>query len=234
MYLMGELTMAAILLKTFLASAGSFAYLFVITKIMGHRQIAQLDIFDYTVGITIGSIAAELSTELENPTKPIISMAVYCFFGVALSYASSKSLRARKLICGSPVTIMSNGKLHRENMKKAKIDLSEFTMLCRKAGYFDLSQIDTAVFEYNGQMTFLPKDTNRPLTPQDMNLNPEQSLMFVEVIMDGQIVRENLNSMGKDEQWLRRELKKAGYKTQEVFLALCDRNDTVHIYGYTN
>lgn len=224
--------MTNVLLKTVVTSAGSFIYLFVITKIMGHRQIAQLDIFDYTIGITIGSIAAELSTELESPIKPIIAMAVYCVLGITLSVASSKSLRARKFICGSPVTIMSGGKLHRENMKRAKLDLSEFMMLCHKAGYFDLSQIDTAVFEYNGQMTFLPAEADRPLTPRDMNLNPEQSLVFTEVVMDGRIVDENLKLMGKNEQWLDRQLKKAGYKAEEVFLALCDRNDTLHVYKY--
>ena len=82
---------------------------------------------------------------------------------------------------------MSNGKLYRENMKKAKLDLSDFMVMCREQGYFNLGDIHTAVFEYNGKLSILPVSGRRPATPEDMNLAPAQETMFTELILDGRI-----------------------------------------------
>ena len=116
-------------------------------------------------------------------------------------------------------------------MKKCKIDLSEFLVMCRQEGYFDLAALQTAVFEYNGRMTILPATTRRPVTPEDMQLTPPKETFFVEVIMDGQILHTNLKRMGADLNWLNTQLKAQGYKsTGEVFLALCDRDKNLAVY----
>ena len=110
-------------------------------------------------------------------------------------------------------------------MKKAKLDLSEFMVMCRQQGYFDLTSIQTAVFEYNGKLTILPVSSQRPVTPNDMNLAPEQELLFTELIMDGRILNDNLNRMGLDLTWLNNQLKQRHISSpQDVFLAVCDRN----------
>ena len=134
------------LIKVFFTSLLSVAALFVITKIMGHKQMAQLDFFDYICGITIGSIAAELATELEAPWKPLVALVIYGGISVLLSLTTHKFPRTRKFINGSPTILMNDGKLNRENLKKAKLDLSEFMVLCREQGYFDLNDIQTAIF----------------------------------------------------------------------------------------
>ncbi|MGN1059659.1 MAG: DUF421 domain-containing protein, partial [Clostridia bacterium] len=118
--------------KVILTSLLSATALFIIAKVMGHKQMAQLDFFDYITGITIGSMAAELATELESPWKPLIAMVLYGLISVCLSIIANKSLRIRKFINGTPTIIMNNGKLYRKNMKKAKLDLSEFMVLCRQ------------------------------------------------------------------------------------------------------
>ena len=107
------------IIKVFLTSFLSVAALFIIAKVMGHKQISQLDFFDYITGITIGSIAAELATELEEPYKPLIAMTVYGVTALLLSFLTSKFPRTRKYINGTPTILMNNGKLYRENMKKA-------------------------------------------------------------------------------------------------------------------
>ena len=135
-------------LKVVLTALLSAAALFLTAKIMGHKQMSQLDFFDYITGITIGSIAAELATELEEPWKPLIAMIVYGVLAFGLSVISSKFPRIRKFINGTPTIVMNNGKLYRKNMKKAKLDLSEFMVMCRQEGYFNLNDIQTAVFEY--------------------------------------------------------------------------------------
>ena len=208
-----------------LTALGSFGVLFLVAKFIGHKQIAQLDFFDYITGITIGSIAAEMATELEEPWKPFTAMAIYGGITLLLSVVSNKIPRSRKYLNGTPTILMDHGKLYRENLKKARLDLSEFMVMCRQQGYFDLTSIQTAVFEYNGKLTILPVSSQRPATPNDMNLAPEQELLFTELIMDGRILEDNLKRMGLDMTWLDKQLKERHvHSPKDVFLAVCDRN----------
>lgn len=208
-----------------LTALGSFGALFLSAKLIGHKQIAQLDFFDYITGITIGSIAAEMATDLEAPWKSMTAMLIYGGVTVLLSVVSNRFPRTRKYLNGTPTILMDHGKLYRENLKKAKLDLSEFMVMCRQQGYFDLSNIQTAVFEYNGKLTILPVSSQRPATPNDLNLAPEQELLFTELIMDGRILEDNLKRMGLDLAWLTKQLEQSHiHSAEDVFLALCDRN----------
>ena len=215
-----------------LTALGSFGALFLIAKFIGHKQIAQLDFFDYITGITIGSIAAEMATELEEPWKPLTAMVIYGGATLLLSIISNKFPRTRKYLNGTPTILMDHGKLYHENLKKAKLDLSEFLVMCHQAGYFDLSQIQTAVFEYNGQMSFLPVSTARPATPADLNLTPEQETIPVEIIMDGRVLHENLKRMGRELKWLEKQLTAQGYHgPEEVLLGQVTAQGDVTFYG---
>lgn len=219
------------IIKVILTSFASVISLYIIAKIMGHKQISQLDFFDYITGITIGSIAAELATELEKPWKPLVAMVIYGVAAVALSFLTSKLPRIRKYINGTPTIIMNGGKIYRENLKKAKLDLSEFLMMCRQEGYFNLKDIQTAIFEYNGRLTVLPVSTKRPMNPLDMNIVPEVETINTEVIMDGRILDGNLQRMGLDKNWLKGELKQQGINSaKQVFLAVCDNNNQLTVY----
>lgn len=219
------------IIKVILTSLLSVLALFIIAKIMGHKQIAQLDFFDYITGITIGSIAAELATELEKPWKPLIAMIIYGIIAVSLSVISNKYLKSRKYINGTPTIIMNNGKLYRENMKKAKLDLSEFMVMCRQEGYFNINDIQTAVFEYNGRLTILPMSDKRPLTPKDISLTPPSEKICTEVIMDGYVLEENLKRLGLDINWLEKQLKNKKYdNAKEIYLAVCDENNQLSLF----
>ena len=219
------------MIQVILTSILSVAAIFAITKIMGHKQVAQLDFFDYVSGITIGSIAAELATELEAPWKFLVSLAVYGVVSIALGKIAQKFARTRKYINGSPTVLMSGGKIHRENLKKAKLDLSEFLLMCRERGYFDLEEIDTAVFEYNGKLTVLPKSAHAPLTPSDVSVSVSESEIGTELVMDGRVLGENLKRIGRDERWLSARLKDFGYRISDVYLAVYRKNaDSLQIY----
>lgn len=214
-----------------LTTLGSFGVLFLVAKFIGHKQIAQLDFFDYITGITIGSIAAEMATELEEAWKPLTAMVIYGIVTLLLSIISNKFPRTRKYLNGTPTILMDHGKLYYENLKKAKLDLSEFMVMCRQQGYFDLTNIQTAVFEYNGKLTILPVSSQRPATPSDMDLSPEQELLFTELIMDGRILEDNLKRMGFDLTWLDKQLKEHHiHSTQDVILAICDPNQKFVVY----
>lgn len=219
-------------LKIVLTAFLSVVSLFIIAKIMGHKQVSQLDFFDYITGITIGSIAAELATELEKPLQPLIAMAVYGIIAVFLSVAANKFPKMRRFFNGTPTVIMNNGKLYRDNMKKAKLDLNEFLLLCRQAGYFHLNEIQTAVFEYNGRLTILPVSEQRPATPADMSITPPPDALDTEVIMDGRIIEKNLKTLGLDYLWLQQQIKMQGYRTEkEIYLGICDKDKNLSLYS---
>ena len=211
------------LLQVAVTAVGAFAALFLLSKLMGHRQISELSVFDYVNGITIGSIAAEMATELEKPLRPLLVW--------LLEALTSKCPRLRKYISGSPSIVFDNGKLYRRNMKKARLDLSEFLIQCRQQGFFDLGAIQTAVYEPDGRLTILPVAARRPATPEDMGIAPEKEQIFTELVMDGRVLGENLHRMGVDETWLLKQLRQQGYHSaREVFLAVADANKQVAVY----
>lgn len=187
-----------------------------------HGKQAGIALFDYVIGITAGSIAAEMATELDTPENSLVAMVVYAVAAVCISLWTNKSLGARRIITGKPLILMDGGVIYRENLKKAKMDLGDFLMYCRIGGYFDLGQIQTALLEHNGAVTFLPVEMQRPATPADLSMQPGQTLPQTSVIQDGVIL---LQRIGKDESWLERQLEKQGYKEAgEVFLAMADGN----------
>ena len=214
------------IIKVVLTALLSVAALFVITKIMGHKQVAQLDFFDYVSGITIGSIGAELATELDEPYKPLVALCVWGGASLILSLVTHKLPRTRKYINGAPTILLNDGKIYRKNLKKSNLDLSEFMLLCRERGYFDLDEIQTAVFEHNGKLSVLPKAASRPATPEDLKITAKATHIGVEIIMDGRIMGENLSRLGLDEAWLQNQLKLQGYTGAEnVFLAIYRPDD---------
>ena len=214
-----------------LTTLASFAALFLAAKLIGHKQIAQLNFFDYITGITIGSIAAEMATELEQPWKPLTAMLIYGGITLLLSVIANKFPRTRRYLYGAPTILMDQGKLYRENLKKAKLDLNEFIVMCRQQGYFDLTSIQTAIFESNGKLTILPVSTQRPATPGDMALSPQQEFLFTELIMDGRILEENLKRMGLNLVWLEEQLhQRKIHSAKDVLLAVCDKTHTLTVY----
>ena len=159
------------------------------------------------------------------------AMIVYGAISFALSLETRKSARARKYVNGTPTIIMDNGKLYRANMKKAKLELSEFMVMCRQLGYFDLTAIQTAVFEHNGHLTVLPVSGRRPVTPDDMNLTVPQECICTEVIMDGRILEDNLKRRGLSIQWLQKQLEAQGcHDAKEVFLGVCGSGNELTLF----
>lgn len=209
----------------------SMVVLFLLAKLMGSKQVSQMTMFDYVVGITIGSSAAELATELEQPLKPLTAMVLYGAAAVLISVLTSKSLRARAVITGKPLLLLEDGVIYRENLKKARLDLDEFLTYCRIGGWFDLRQLQAAVLEHNGTVSFLPKETDRPATPADLDLSPKQSCVQVPFIMDGHLLEGNVRQAGKAPEWVLRNLERQGYRDErEALLALWDGGEQLTVF----
>lgn len=211
-------------------AAGSFIYLFLLTKLTGNRQISEMGMFDYISSITIGSIAAELAIDIENIWEPIIAMAVYGILTALMPLLSSKFSLLRSFLEGKTYILMENGILYEESFKKTKIDIDEFLYACREKGFFHLEEIQLAVFERNGKISILPVSGARPATPKDMNLQVAQAYPDINVIADGKVFSQNLKFCKKDEKWLEKELAKQKVKKEDVFLAVISDNNTLRIY----
>lgn len=217
-------------LKILLAAPLSYVALFLITKLIGYRQISQLSIFDYVNGITIGSIAAEMATELEKPLQPLLAMAIYCLLVVLTSWLTTHSVRMRRWLTGRTLVLLQNGTLYRENLKKAKLDVNEFLTQCRDSGYFDLNEIQLALLETTGKISFLPKSATHPATPQDMGVSVPQAQPQINVILDGETLTDNLEYLGYNEDWLDHRLEEQNYTVGQIFLATCDREGSLTLF----
>lgn len=216
---------------TALTTLLSIVVLFFLTKLMGAKQVSQMTMFDYAVGITIGSVAAELATDLEDPVDSLTALIIYGLAAFGITLWTEKSLKARRVISGKPIILMENGQIYRDNLKKARIDLSEFLTYCRIEGWFDLNQIQCAVMEHNGVISILPKETARPATPSDLDLLPKQTYVQTPFVMDGKLLKGNIRQAKKEESWVHRKLLRQGYKEEkDVLLALWDGRDALTVF----
>lgn len=218
-------------LKICLTSLSSITILFILMKILGNKQMSQLTMFDYINGITIGSMAAEMATSLDGFTKPLVAMIIYTSVILILSKVAQKSVRLRNAIADKSFVLYKNGKLVYENFKKSKLDITEFLTQCRLSGYFNIADLETAILEANGNISFLPLSNKRFVTPEDLNIFPNQEKVVFNVIMDGQIIEENLKSTGNNLAWIENNIKKQKIANiSDVFLATCDSNNNLSIY----
>ncbi len=219
------------IIKTAAAALFSVAVLFILTKLTGQRQMSQLSAFDYINGITIGSIAAEMSTEPERVSQCFVAMVIYAAVTLIISLINQHSIKLRGFLSGKCIVLYYEGKIIRKNLNKAKIDISEFLTQCRIAGYFDLSQLYAVILEPNGNLSFLPVSTERPLTPNDMQMPIPQETLQYDVIIDGRVITKNLTAVGRNEVWLRRELDSKGYKGLEnIMLAVFDKQNGLRVF----
>ena len=212
-------------------SVVSLAVLFIITKVIGFRQISEMSFFDYVIGITIGSIAAEMSTNIDLEWwKGITAMAVYGIIGVILSLLSQKSLAARKIISGKPIILIEKGKIIKKNMKKARIELDDLLSSARGNGYFNLSDIDYAIMETTGKISFQPVGQKRNLNPKDFNFAPQNEGLYINIIMDGNIIEDNLSVAGITKKELGNMLKARGERVEDIILGTIDSNKQLSIF----
>ena len=145
--------------------------LFILTKVMGKKQVSQMNVYDYLIGITIGSIAADISLDIEkNIIAGISSLIVYGLSSVLVTYLSLKSILFRKILIGTPTILIDNGKIIEKNLKKEGIDINDLLESARENNYFDLSYINYAILEASGNISFMPKSKYDVVTKEDLKV----------------------------------------------------------------
>lgn len=210
----------------------SVSILFVLTRIMGKKQISQLTLLDYVISISIGSIAAELAVNHSIRYIPgTIGMIIYAIFPIILSIISSKSYIGRKVLDGVPTILIQNGQINEDGLKKTKMNINDLLEECRLKDVFNIGDIEFAILETSGSLSIQLKSVNQPLTPKDMNIKTDYKGLCVNLIIDGKILDEHLKAIGKDTKWLNNELHKKGVKNiSDVLLAYIDSSKKINIY----
>lgn len=209
----------------------SLITLFLVTKLIGKKQVSQLSLFDYVIGISIGNFAAEMTINLESEELYGI-IAVLLFGGIAylVSVSTMKSIKLRRFFMGSPTILIEHGKILQDNFYKVKYDINDMLEQCRVNGYFDISEIDYAIVEANGELSILAKSEYLPVNRNDMKLKVSKNGLCANVIIDGKVMYNNLKKIKKDEKWLNKELRLKGKDISDIILATVDINDKVVFY----
>jgi len=193
--------------------------LFIITKILGKKQISQLTMFEYVTGITIGNIGAEVVTGLEQKVHlGVIALVTTAAIPFAVSFLAIKSKKARDLIDGKGTVLIKDGKILEDNLKTERVTIDELLEMLRKKDVFQVSEVEFAVLEAAGVLNVLLKKEYRPLTPKDLNMKVAPEKEPQTVIMDGKILDEPLATIGYSRGWLHTELEKLGVTIENVFL----------------
>jgi uncharacterized membrane protein YcaP (DUF421 family) len=199
---------------------------------LGKKQVSQLSAFDYVIGISMGSIAAEMTINTDAPFfDGLVAMIAYALIAYIISWLTIKSLGLRKFFTGTPIILIQDGKIIRKNLRKSLLDINDLMQECRSSGYFNIDDIAYAVMEACGKLSFLPKTPKRPVTLEDLNKTDTKAGLCANVIIDGKIMDKALKSIKKDEKWLMKEIKKQGYDNPEnIFLAIVDNTYKMTVY----
>lgn len=216
-----------VFLRTFLV----LFLLFIMLKIMGKKQVSELNLFDYITGITIGSIVADISLDIEKSLlSGIICLSIYCIVSITISSLSLKSIKLRTILDGKEEILIKDGKILRESLSKNKITINDLETEARLNGYFNLKDISIAILEPNGKISFELKEKEKPLTKKDYLLNPQDKGLVYNLIIDGEIIKENLLISKTSISWLEHELKIIGKKKEDILLFTVDSNKKINYY----
>ncbi|ADC51890.1 MULTISPECIES: DUF421 domain-containing protein [Alkalihalophilus] len=207
-----------------------YVYIFLIVKVVGQRSMGSIDALDFIFGVVIGDILGEPLTDGSLALQgPITAAATIAGLHLTLSMIALKTPRFRRVIEDEPIILARNGVILHQQLRKVKVTLESFMMDMRLNGASDLSEVDYAVLEMNGQISVIKKSAYDSATPNDLNKQTPNKGYPSVIIEDGQIIHANLKNLGTIE-WLRELIHKEGYKNpKEIFLMTIDESGKVYI-----
>ncbi|WP_314587119.1 DUF421 domain-containing protein [Paenibacillus terrigena] len=207
--------------------------LFFFTKVLGKRQVAQLSLFEYITGITIGSLAAYISMDLEKHWGlGIISLAVWVGVSFIIEMVQLKTKKLRDFIDSKSEVLIKDGKILEDNLKKVRVTSDELLSQLRKKNVFNAADVEFAIMESNGEFNILLKRENQPLTPKHLGIKVSPDKSPEAVIMDGKLLDEGLAAFGYNRNWLNRELETLGVAMENVYLGQVDSYGQLYVDLY--
>ncbi len=206
------------MLTIFIRTVIIYVFLIIVMRLMGKRQLGELDMSEFVITILLSEIAALPISNKEIPiSHALLSILTLAAFEILVSGSILRLPIAKKLLSGRPAIIISHGRLDRNAMKKVRMSVEELVAQIRQNGIYDVEEVDYAILEENGKMSIIPKSRYRPLSPATVGQTDDDSGMMHILISDGQLIPHNLDIVQKDRKWLQRILKKQGCKQEEVF-----------------
>lgn len=228
--------MGNILLNTVMKGVGVYILTLFLTRSVGTKLISQMNFFDFIMGVSMGSIVANAIIDKESASlSATITLILFTILTIATGYLNIKSFRIRKIINSEPVTLVENGTIVEENIKKIKLTINELMMKLREKSAFSLADVEFAIMETDGKVSVLIKPDKKPLTPCDMKIQTTSVGLQKDIIIDGNIMEENLRSAGLDKKWLKSQLNNQRIKdVSEIFYAGIDNTKKLYISKNTN
>lgn len=188
-----------------------YAVVLIVMRVMGKRQIGQLQPFELVITIIISELAAVPMQDTGIPLLyGIVPITILMFAQIILSFISLKSVNARAVICGKPNILIEDGKIMERELSKLYFNINDLLEQLRVKGYPDVNDVEFAILETEGQLSIIPKSMKRPVTPKDLSLTPGQEKLPITLIIDGKIIKENLPIAKLNEDSLVQMLSKSG------------------------
>jgi len=222
-------------LQIAMETAITFFALLAMTRFLGKKQLSQLTFFNYVTGITIGSIAANMIVlSTKDYMKDLLSLVIWCVLTTLISYISLKSGTIRMILDGQPTIVIKHGRIDRKALKRTGVNIDDLTMMIRQYQVFSIDEIDFAILEPNGTLSILKKPQFQGTQKIDMNIAPKNPpFLPTEIISDGKLLKRNLLEVGKNREWLKKELSKAAVENiEEVFYAKIQADGQLFVQKY--
>lgn len=215
-----------------------FVYLLTLalSRILGRKLISQMTFFDFILGIMIGNAAVNSSTVKENPSlSSFVSLLIIFLLTLIIDIIHMKSIRFRKFIDSEPVVVIEKGKINDQNVKRLRLSIEELNMLLREKNYFNIADVESAVFETDGKLSVQGKAEKQALTPSDINMVTSYKGLTRDIVIDGSILNNNLQYINKNEHWLKKQLLGYGvHDLKEVFYAGLDSSGNFYVSKRSN
>ena len=214
------------MLITFFRAIVLYIIVLIVMRLMGKREIGQLQPFELAISIMIADLASLPMTEtgvpISNGIIPILGLLV---MHLTISMLNMKSTKAREIICGKPSILIFRGKVDEKVLKKERFTINELEERLRDNNIFNIGDVEYAVLETSGQVTVIPKPNKRPTTPEDFNIEPKYEGSPYDLVVDGKVMYKNLEKLGKNYIWLQRQTEKFGIKPEEALIVTIDGNN---------
>ncbi len=214
------------MLITFFRAIVLYILVLIVMRLMGKREIGQLQPFELAISIMIADLAAvpmaDIGIPISSGVMPILGLLV---MHLVISVINIKSTKAREIICGKPSILIFRGKVDEDMLRKERFTINELEERLRNNNIFNIGDVEYAILETSGQVTVIPKPNKRTLTPEDMNIEPQYQGISYDLVVDGKVMYKNLEKIGKNYIWLKKQTDKFGIKPEEALIVTIDGND---------
>ncbi len=208
---------------TFIRAIILYIIVLVVMRLMGKREIGQLQPFELAISIMIADLASIPMTEPGIPiTNGIIPILGLLVMHLAISVLNIKSIRAREIVCGKPSILIYRGKIDEKVLKKERFTINELQERLRGNNVVNIGDVEYAILETSGQVTVIQKPNKRTTIPEDFDIMPDYEGISYDLVVDGKVMYDNLKLIEKNYEWLKKQVAKFGFEPEQALVVTMD------------